>query len=303
MKLLKQLIEIPAPSGDERALRDFIISYVESNSPKWKCAPKLIFDDGLQDNLILCFGNPRTAIFAHIDSIGFTTRYENQLVPIGGPDVKNGYRLVGEDGLGPIRCSLKVDEDGGVSHDFARAIERGTSLTWEPRLSIDKPFIEGTYLDNRLGVYSALKVAEGLEDGLIVFSTYEEHGGGSVPVLLDYIMKKHPIRHALISDITWVTEGVVHGGGVALSLRDKNIPRRHFVNRILKLAEESGIPYQLEVEGAGSSDGREVHHSHHPVDWMFIGAPEDNVHTPSEKVHLDDLQAMIEMYGYLMQHL
>ena len=30
---------------------------------------------------------------------------------------------------------------------------------------------------------------------------------------------------ALISDITWVTEGVTHGKGCAISLRDSGVPR------------------------------------------------------------------------------
>ncbi|MEQ8879830.1 MAG: M20/M25/M40 family metallo-hydrolase, partial [Cyclobacteriaceae bacterium] len=113
----------------------------------------------------------------------------------------------------------------------------------------------------------------------------------------------HRIKPALISDITWVTDGVPHGEGVVISLRDKNIPRKVFIDRILQLAEESDIPYQMEVEGGGSSDGREVHHSPYPVDWCFIGAPESNVHSPNEKVHLDDVQAMIDMYKYLVSRL
>ncbi len=158
-------------------------------------------------------------------------------------------------------------------------------------------------MDNRLGVYNALKVAETLENGMIVFSTYEEHGGGSVPLLLHYIQNHFPIKHALISDITWVTEGVQHGKGVAISLRDKHIPRRTFLDKILTLADASEIPYQLEVEGGGSSDGREVHMSPYAIDWCFIGAPESNVHTPKETVHVADVESMIAMYNYLMMHL
>ena len=100
-----------------------------------------------------------------------------------------------------------------------------------------------------------------------------------------------------------MTEGVHHGQGVVISLRDKNIPRKVFVDKVVLLAEESGIPYQLEVEGAGSSDGREVQQSPYPIDWCFIGAPEDHVHSPDEKVHLKDIDAMIHMYQYLMKAL
>lgn len=303
MDLLKQLIDIHAPSGSEFRMKAFLMNYIKEHASEWKETPKIIEGDHLHDNLILVFGEPSTAIFAHMDSIGFTVRYLDQLVPIGGPDVETGYILVGEDSKGPIRCTLRVEEEGQLHYDFPRAIETGTTLTWEPQLKITKAYLQGTYMDNRLGMYSALKVAEDLENGVIVFSSFEEHGGGAVPLLVKYLSENYPIKQALISDITWVTEGVTHGAGVALSMRDRNVPRRIFLERVIGLAESSGIPFQLEVEGGGSSDGREVHHSPYPIDWLFIGAPEDNVHSPNEKVHVKDLDAMIAMYKYLMKEL
>ena len=67
-------------------------------------------------------------------------------------------------------------------------------------MSIKNEMITGTYLDNRLGLYNALCVAEDLQDGVIVFSTYEEHGGGSVPFLTRYVNERFNIGQALISD-------------------------------------------------------------------------------------------------------
>lgn len=303
MKLLEQLIDIRAPSGREYVMKDFLLKYVKENSDSWKVSPRVIEGDHLQDNLILVFGEPRTAIFAHMDTIGFTVRYQDQLIPIGGPEVEKGWKLVGRDSMGPIICDLRVNEEHQLFYDFPRAIETGTTLTWQPDLKVTADYIQGPYLDNRLGIYNALKVAEELEHGIIVFSSYEEHGGGSVPLLVKYLAENHPVKQALISDITWVTEGVQHGGGVAISLRDRNIPRAKFLEKVLILAEASGVDYQLEVEGGGSSDGREVHHAPYPIDWCFIGAPEDHVHSPKEKVHVKDLISMISMYKYLMQHL
>ena len=37
-----------------------------------------------------------------------------------------------------------------------------------------------------------------------------------------------------------------------------------------------------------------------PIDWCFIGAPEDNVHTPDEKVFKFDIMSMVELYRFLM---
>src|ERR671912_1274233 len=110
MKLLKQLCEVPAPSGDEVAMKEFLLKYIGKESKKWKVKPE-IFQDGLQDCLVLKFGKPRTAIFAHMDSIGFTVRYQNQLLPIRSPDAEAGTKLDGSDSKGPIERELQFDHD------------------------------------------------------------------------------------------------------------------------------------------------------------------------------------------------
>jgi putative aminopeptidase FrvX len=148
-----------------------------------------------------------------------------------------------------------------------------------------------------------LQLCETLEDGWVVFTTFEEHGGGSMPFLLQYIQNTDPIKQALISDITWITEGVHHHQGVVVSIRDKFIPRKKFIDRIIQLVQQSGIPFQLEVEAYGGSDGREVQFSPYAIDWCFIGAAEDLVHSPDEKVSLRDLESMVQVYQYLLKAL
>ncbi|PWL29792.1 M20/M25/M40 family metallo-hydrolase [uncultured Roseivirga sp.] len=300
--LLNELCKVHAPSGNEGAMKDFLLNYVKENQSGWKVQPEVIHGPEFQDCLMLKFGEPKTAIFAHIDSIGFTVRYHDQLVPIGGPKAETGYKLVGEDKLGPIECEL-VENDGDLHYKFGRAIERGTELVFKSDFRETEDFVQSCYLDNRLGVFNALKVAETLENGLIVFSCWEEHGGGSVAYLAKYMAEKWGVMQSLISDITWITEGVVHGEGVAISMRDRSIPRRSFVNKIINIAEESGIPFQLEVEGAGGSDGKELQSAPYPFDWCFVGAPEDNVHSPDEIVHKADIASMIQLYSTLMQKL
>ncbi len=302
MKTLLELLEIQSVSGDESEMTRYIKDYVIERKTQWKVAPILYFGDNFHDCLLLKFGIPHTAVFAHIDTIGFMVRYENQLVPIGGPEIIDGSILVGQDSLGPIQCRL-ILKNGQIFHDFGRSIERGTRLSFQQNVSIDGNFIQAAYLDNRLGIYNALKLCETIKNGWVVFSTYEEHGGGSMPFLLKFIQENAPVRNALISDITWVTEGILHGQGVAISIRDKFIPRKKFIDNIVHLAEKSGIAYQLEVEGTGGSDGREVQFAPYAIDWCFIGAPEDHVHSPGEKVALQDLEAMTDMYRFLLDNL
>jgi putative aminopeptidase FrvX len=301
--LIKSLSGIFAPSANEILMKEFLLSYIENNKMNWSTSPDIIIGEEFQDCIMLKFGTPRTAIFAHMDSIGFTVRYENQLVPIGGPDVESGYKLVGKDSFGEIECMLEVDEEHRISYNFGRAIDRGTELVFRQNFIESKDSIQTCYLDNRLGVFNALKAAETLKDGLIVFSCREEHGGGTVPFLAKYMYEKLNVRQALVSDITWITDGVFPGEGVVISMRDKGLPRRQYLDRIIDLAEKSGIPYQLEVEGFGGSDAKELQDSPYPIDWCFIGAAEENVHSPNEKVSKIDIHSMVDLYKFLMKEL
>lgn len=303
MKLLKQLCEVHAPSGDERRMTDFLLNYIRKEKKNWKVEPDVYHGNMFQDCIVLKFGKPRTAIFAHIDSIGFTVRYFNQLLPIGSPDAPMGTKLVGQDSLGEIECELEYDKEDHAFYKFGRQIDRGTSLTYKVDFRESKTYVESAYLDNRLGVYCALKVAEKLKDGIIVFSCWEEHGGGSVPYLAKFIHEEWGITQALVCDITWVSDGVDHGKGVVISMRDRNLPRRSFVDKIISIATKRNVDFQLEVEGVGSSDGRELQLAPYPFDWCFVGAPEYKAHTPDEKVDKHDIDCMIALYQHLMKDL
>jgi putative aminopeptidase FrvX len=304
MKLLEKLCRIHAPSGNEIFMKEFLLDYISQEKMNWKVQPEVLVGEAFMDCIVLVFGKPRTAIFAHMDSIGFMVRYGKQLIKIGGPVTENGIKLVGEDSQGKVEFTLQVDEEtGALSYDFEREIDRGTELVFKADFRETEDSIQCCYMDNRLGVWNALKVAETLEDGIIAFSCWEEIGGGSVSFLAQYINQHYGVRQALVSDITWVTEGVHAGGGVAISLRDSLIPRRSFVFKIVEVAKKAGIPYQLEVECAGGSDGKELQFGNIPWDWCFIGAPEDFVHSPDEQVHKADIRAMVDLYKVLLKEL
>jgi putative aminopeptidase FrvX len=304
MQLLKTLCSIHAPSGNEGAMTEFLLDHIEKNKSSWKVQPKIFSGDDFQNCIVLVFGKPRTAVYAHIDNIGFTVRYKNQLVKIGGPSAESGSILSGEDSRGKIDCRLIIDEsEQKYFYKAEREIERGTDLSYKQNWREDANFVQCCYMDNRLGVWNALQLCTSIENGAIVFSCWEEHGGGSVAYLSKFLFEKYNIRQSLISDITWITEGVRPGEGVVISMRDTGIPRRIFLNKIISLAKDSGIPFQLEVEGSGGSDGTEIQKQPYPIDWCFIGAAEDFVHSSNEKVHKKDIECMVSMYKFLLDKL
>lgn len=305
--LLEELIAVQGVASDESRIAQFILEYVSRESSNWKQQPEVFAGEGFQDTIVLVFGKPRTAVYAHIDTIGFSVGYNNDLIRVGGPRLIDGTQLTGVDSQGVCNAEVLIieDESGNNQASFVsnRPIERGTLLSFRPDFRETAEYIQSPYMDNRLGVWTALRLCETLENGAIVFSTYEEHGGNTVGNCARFLLERYQVRQALICDITWVTSGVVHGGGVAISMRDSMLPRRTYLNRIIELAKDSGVPFQLEVESAGGSDGGVLQKSDLTIDWCFIGAAEDNVHTPDEKVFKSDIVSMLELYRYLMIHL
>ncbi len=302
LSILKTMCSIHAPSGNEVAMKDYLLEYIKANQKNWKHKPKVIHGKGFQDNIMLVFGKPRTAIFAHTDSIGFTVRYGKQLVKIGGPRLEKGYELTGSDSKGKCEASLNIVKDT-LEYKAKRNFDTGTELVFKANWREDKEYVQCCYMDNRLGCFNALKVAETLKDGVIVFSTWEEHGGGSVSYLQKYLADNYKISQALISDISWISDGVFPAKGPVISMRDSLIPRRSYINRIIDIARKHKLPHQLEVEGSGGSDAKELQMAENVWDWCFVGAAEQFVHTPNEKVHKKDIEGMIELYKALMKDL
>ena len=304
MELLKKLCSIHAPSSEESPLKEYIISWVKANMRNWITKPVIVDNDEVQDSLVLVFGKPRTVIFAHMDSTGFTVRYKNELIYIGGPFYKNKDALVGFVKGKAVETKIKIDKKKQKIYcDLKEILPAGTSLTYKPNFNVTKKEIISPYLDNRLGVWVALEVAKTLKDGIIVFSCNEEHGGGSVEKVTRYIYKKYKINQALISDITWATEGIFLGKGVVVSLRDKYIPRKSYVDKICNILQDNDIEFQSEVEASGSSDGGYLQKTPFPIDWCFIGIPEENNHSNHEKVSIYDVKEMVRTYKILMEEL
>lgn len=306
MELLKKLCSIHAPTGEEYFLRDFLIEYINNNKHQWKSQPELFYGKDFKDSFVLVFGKPRTAIFAHMDSVGFNIRYNNELISIGSPRIIDGTKLLGKDSIGEIKCELKVidsEEETKIFTNYNREIDRGTSLTFKPNFIESENHIESCYLDNRLGVRNALEIASSISDGIIAFTCGEEAGGGTVELIARFIYVKYKITQALISDITWATEGVKTGNGTVISLRDKMIPSRKFVNKIIEIAKHNKIKFQIEVEDSGSSDGGYLHKTPYPIDWCFIGVASENIHSPNEKVHKSDIIELQKIYKFLMEKL
>ena len=295
MELLQQLQQIPGPSGDEGHIADFVQQYCRSISD---C---VLRREG--DLILATRGTPRVAIFAHLDTIGFTQGYDRALLPIGGPHVEGDEAIREGDGPGVSHIRLKLKDERPTWRVQGKLGRPGSRWVYADPLVIKKDKVSGPYLDNRAGVWNALRVLERVANVAVVFTPGEEHSGRGALVGARLIYEELDITRALISDITWHTDSIKCGKGPAVSLRDRYVPRRRFLDEVLAAAADSGIPFQREVEGNGSSDGGWIERSTFPIDWAFVGAPQKRSHTPHEECSIADLRNMLELFVSLVSAL
>jgi putative aminopeptidase FrvX len=179
----------------------------------------------------------------------------------------------------------------------------GTRWVYARETTVEKGVVTSPYLDDRAGVWAAFRALTRCSDVAVAFCTGEEQTGHGARICADYLYRTHGIAQALIADITWDTRETPCGKGVVISTRDATCPRQRFLDRVLTLAAESGIPHQKEIQSAGSSDGGHIQRSAVPMDWVFVGAPEKDPHTSKEQAHLSDLDAMTDLLAYLVDRL
>ena len=95
---------------------------------------------------------------------------------------------------------------------------------------------------------------ERCEDVILLFTPGEEHGSKGAMLGARLLFEEWGITRALVSDITWHTDWIRNGKGPAISFRDRSLPRRSFLEEVLRAAETSGLPFQREVESSGGAD-------------------------------------------------
>src|SRR5690554_6016361 len=86
------------------------------------------------------------------------------------------------------------------------------------------------------------------------------------------------------------------GKGTAIKVKDSSVIAHPKVKELLvKLAEENGIPYQLEVLKAGGTDAGAIHLTREGVPSGTISIPTRYVHSPSEMVDVRDVEACVDL--------
>jgi len=167
-------------------------------------------------------------------------------------------------------------------------------------------------LDDRVGVYvgiEALKRAENPACDLYFVGTTQEEVGLRGARVAGFAT--HP-RIGIALDVTIAADTpdvpakdrvTQLGKGVAIKVRDSaSISHPALVRAMRRLAEEHGIPYQMEVLPRGGTDAGALQMAQEGAAVITLSIPTRYVHSVVESLHPDDLEAAIALLAAFLEN-
>ncbi len=177
------------------------------------------------------------------------------------------------------------------------------------RFGSEDKLIKGKALDDRLGCAIMIDImrklhtnGKGLEyDVYFAFTCCEEIGISGAVVAANTISPDAAIvlESTAVADIHGVPEAsrvAKLGEGGAISLMDRStIYDRNIVDIALSVAEIKGIKAQIKRYISGGNDSANIQRSGKGVKVLSLSAPSRYIHSASNVVHTDDVEAMGEL--------
>lgn len=326
--VLKELCALRGPSGNERAVRDYIIE---------KAAP--LADSVTVDRMgnVIAFKkgtdpNGRHVLLdAHMDEVGMIVQgiNDNGLISyltVGGidPRVVVSKRVrVGEDavpgviGAKAIHLQSVEEYHAVLSHDqlyidigaknrdeAAGKVKPGDYVTFDSDwVEFGDMMVKSRALDDRVGCMVLLSLLEGEYpcDITCAFTVQEEVGLRGAHCAAGHI---HPDCALILEGTTANDLGDVPehlrvcspGKGVAISFMDRaSIGHKDMGRAVRDLAAEKGIPWQFKSYTSGGNDGGAVQRETFGVPVAVLSVPCRYIHSASSVCSFRDIDAMYQL--------
>src|SRR3989344_3186278 len=329
MDLLKKLMELPGPSGDEWRIRELIkkeiISYVDE-----------IYIDKFGNLIAHSKGKgAKVMLVAHMDEIGLMVKsidnYGISCSEIGGFEAVS---LLGEvveveaegkfvTGIvttkeiandNQIKKMIKIEEliiDTGFSKEemLKMGVEIGSYIHLHPRVVTlrNGKLIAGKALDDRIGCYVLIELAKRLKKKesniYYVFTVQEEIGlyGGETSVYSldpDWAIAVDTTNTNDFSD--QVTRKIGHGP--CLTIKDADMITNRCINDWLKkTAMKNKIPLQLDINDFGTTDALAISVAKGGIPCTVLGVAMRNIHTTVGLASMHDISYLIQLLEELLK--
>lgn len=318
--LLKQLTEASGVSGNEKEVRDLIISEIKDFVDTLKI-------DRIGNIIAYKKGkdiNKRLMVTAHMDEVGLIIKEIDSMgllrfTTVGGIDKRilvSKPVLVGKDnvmgviGAKPIHLqkreewkrALTLDElyiDIGVKskEEAERLVSIGDYVSFaSDYVEFGEELVKAKALDNRVGCSLLINLIKEVKDVSFyaVFTVMEEIG----------LVGAGPATYEVDPDISVVLEGTLcydmpkldtHliptylNKGPAISLIDRTTVFDHeFRKKITSIAEKNNIPYQYRKTSMGGNDSGKIHTTKEGSITTTISVPCRYIHSPASVMSKKD---------------
>jgi putative aminopeptidase FrvX len=316
--LIKKLVEAFGPSGFEDGMRDLIRPEIEKHADD-------ISVDNLGNLIALKKGDGsglKVMLAAHMDEIGVMVSHITEegfcrFTNIGGvlPHNLRGSRVQFADGTVGIISSDRLSDRGKIHGLDKHFIDVGAGSKEECPVRVGDPagfkreFLEqgkrltAKSMDDRIGCVVAIEALKRLKktphDVYFAFTVQEEVGVRGALTAANHIDPDVGIALdvTLTGDVPESNPmAIALGDGTAIKVKDSGMIAHVGLVEIMKQrAEEADIPYQLEVLVGGSTDARSMQISNGGAAAGCISIPCRYVHSQSETVDADDVEACINL--------
>ncbi len=204
--------------------------------------------------------------------------------------------------------------DLGLSaKEVAKRVQVGDPVTLRQEAGMLGDLFTGKAMDDRASVFVLLETLKRLKgkkikhDLYAVFTTQEEvglrgaltsafHIEPDIGIALDVTL-------AVDTPDSEAHEAVTQmGQGVGIKVMDSSsISDRGLVQQFVQLARKKKIPHQMEVLPLGGTDAGAIQRSRTGVPSITLSIPTRYIHTITEAVHKDDLEATVQLLAAYLQ--
>ena len=333
MNLLNELCMLNGTSGDEKNVRDFIISKLPDD-----CTYSV---DALGNLIVNKKGEivpkNKVALFAHMDEVGFIVTYISDdgyvyVSNVGGIDDSAlfGKKLTINDCVGVAggkaihQCSAdeskKIPSITDISVDFGfenkQEAEKHISLGDLGYFKSDFiPFgdqmLKSKALDDRVGCTVMLELLQEKSkiDYTCVFTVQEEIGtrGATVSAYTvnpDYAIVIETTTASDIPDTPDHKKVCKTGNGAVVSFMDRaTLYDRELYKRAFEIAKNNNIPCQTKTVVAGGNDAGAIHKSAGGIKTIAVSLPCRYIHSGSSVCNLKDIESVEKLARELLKDL
>jgi putative aminopeptidase FrvX len=322
-ELVKKLTEAYGPSGFEGRVRDLIAAEVKGLADEMRT-------DALGNLFVLKKGKDRTKkamLAAHMDEIGVMVTHVDKngfarftrlggVFPLNTPGsrVVFGNGIVGGIGLERLDDRSKAPDLDKMFIDVGARDKDSCPVKVGDAAAFSRPFAaqEGRWIakafDDRIGCAVLIETLRALEapayDTYFVFTAQEEVGVRGARVAAFALDPDYGIA----VDVTGTGDtpecypmAVELGKGPAIKVMDQGMVAHHGLkNWMIKVAEEAGIPHQLEVLVFGGTDAMAIQSAREGVPSGVVSIPTRNVHSGCETVDEDDVRNSVKLLVELL---